>query len=742
MKIVDLSTDVAGRFAAKLFAMTGIPVHRPYVSRKAMPGHTDDPLTLYLDTGKTAVLLDDAAVQGAVLADLLAGAHLVFTSFDKRQHLGLAAAVSVPSACIQITTSSFGTTGPYAAYRGGPLADWAAGGYLAITGEPDREPLIGPENLCAYICGYTAALGAEAALRMQNATGQGQHVDVSTMEAMLCLHQSTFSRLGSGHIRERTGRFAEIYPLTVLPCRSGHVSLGVVTEGEFDRLAIAFGLPELAFDERFNSGAARWAHREALDRELARYLLQHEPGEVVEVLQANGVAAAEASDAFALLANPQLNFRGFWARPSSPGGTTMPGNPLPRTSIQPAPGGKNRTPAADVAIPNRHRVTTGLPLDGITIFDFTAYWAGPSATRCLADLGANVIWVERPRSRVDHIEPLDDPLVRTWYLSHTKMNRHKRSIVLDLETQAGRDTARLLAGKADAIVENFRPGVADRLGIGATEMCAAFPDMVYVSLSGFGSAGPWGDWRSFGPNIEAASSILTRTGYPGGPPMRLGHALPDGVGGVAGALAVLRGLRIRDHTGQGGWFDISQLEVYTALSGEDIVTASRSGHAAPRIGNRSRSGAIQGVFPCLGNDQWITIRLTDQPDVELFAAVTGLAALIPLSLAQPRDDAAIDALIGGYTSRQEKFELTGALQQAGLEVLPVFKPDELIADPHLAERGFFARVDCNGTICFLPGSPLHSIPPLADPNGVAPLFGEHTAEITDMLKKIVTADAM
>ena len=261
---------------------------------------------------------------------LLKGADLLFTSFDAGRYLGLAAHRSLlPATCVEVTTSTFGTNGPYAGLRGGPLADWSAGGYLAITGEPTREPLIGPETLCAYVAGYTAAVGAEAALRRRGAHGRAQHVDVSTMEAMLCLHQSTFSRLGAGVVRQRTGRYAEVYPLVVRPCRSGYVSLGVVSDEEFDRLAIGMGLPDLAADPRFATREARWDNRDALDEALAPWLMRHSADEIVETLQANGVAATRVVDAHEILANPQFDFRNFWVSPPGRDGIVMPGNPIP-----------------------------------------------------------------------------------------------------------------------------------------------------------------------------------------------------------------------------------------------------------------------------------------------------------------------------------------------------------------------------------------------------------------------------
>jgi crotonobetainyl-CoA:carnitine CoA-transferase CaiB-like acyl-CoA transferase len=704
MKVVDLSVDVAGRFAARLFTMAGAKVWRAQA-----PG--DDALSIYLD-GDKAVL-----PPGAPVAD----ADLVFTSFDCGDFTGAGRERDrLPPRCVEITTSSFGTFGPYAAWRGGPVADWAAGGYLWVTGEPGREPLMGPEHLCAYVAGYAAAIGAEAALRARAGDGCGRHVDISTMDVMLGLHQSTFSRANAGFIRQRTGRYAEVYPLTVLPCAKGNVSLGIVSDEEFDRLAIAIGQPDLLADARFAGREARMRNCDALDAKLLAYLREHDAEAVVAALQAAGLAATVADDPQAVLANPQHGFRGFWNRPWQHPAALMPGNPVPASIRFPA-APQDRGDKAVLANPARD--TRGLPLHGIVVLDLTAFWAGPSATRILADLGAEVIWIERPKSRIDFDDRLDDPQMRVHHLYHAKMNRHKRSIVLDLETPQGKAAARELAARADIVVENFRPGVAARLGLGPAELCGAFPDLVYVSLSGFGSAGPWGNWRSFGPNIEAASSILARTGYAGEGPMRLGHALPDGVGGLAGALAALRGLRERDELGHGGWFDVSQLEVYTAICGEEILTAARDGAEFPRIGNRSRSGAVQGVFPCLGTDEWIAVRLSGPDDLARFAGLSGLSGV----------QANSEEHIAEWTRGFDKHALAVRLQQAGIEALPVFRPDELLADPHLAARGSFVTVECGGHGDRLPASPLRCDPPLADCNGAAPRFGQHGAGILNAL---------
>lgn len=708
MKVIDLSTDVAGRFAAKLFAMDGAKVIRPATSAKS------DPFDTYLDYGKSLV------APTSDLAALLEGAELVFSSWDRGRRTGLGLPKpALPQGCSEILTSSFGATGPYSAYRGGPMAEWAAGGYLGITGDPDREPLIGPEHLCAYVTGYAAAAAAEAALHQARRTGGGVQIDVSAMETMLSLHQSTFSRLAGGSIRRRSGRFAEVYPLTVRPCQDGSISLGVVTGAEFDRLTIALGMPELAADPRFATREARMANTEELDAELARYLACHTVDEAVATLQANGVAAAKVVDPGEVLGNPQLRYRDYWVGTS---GMTMPGNPV----RPPVVFGQGQS--ADSAAAATREVRHGnLPLSGVRVLDFTAYWAGPSATRLLADLGAEVIWIERTRSRVDFDPDQDGPRALQLYLYHQKMNRHKRSVVLDLETAEGRKAALRLARKADVIVENFRPGVAAKLGIGPQDLCEADPRLVYVSLSGYGSDGPWGEWRSFGPNLEAASSMLARTGYEGGEPMRLGHALPDGVGGLAGALAALRGLRRRDERGSGGWFDISQLEVYTAISGEDIAAAS-TGKPFPRVGNRSRhAGIVQGVFQCRGKDQWIALRLMTADQIAGFCEIAGLTSEALADPARQKEE------IERFTVQCDKGDLATEMQVVGLEAFPVLLSDEFAADPHLIERGFFLSVECEKQDHVLPSLPFRSRPQITDTTGRAPLIGEHTKAVLGAL---------
>jgi crotonobetainyl-CoA:carnitine CoA-transferase CaiB-like acyl-CoA transferase len=401
-----------------------------------------------------------------------------------------------------------------------------------------------------------------------------------------------------------------------------------------------------------------------------------------------------------LLANPQLAARGYWDHTVVDGrSVAMPGNPLRATPLPDAAvaphGGGGRALTMRSPPPSR---PSGV--EGALVLDFSAFWAGPSATRTLADLGAHVIRIERPGSRID-VDGLDADPVRVvqHVLFNWKMNRGKRSIVVDLKSAAGREVVHRLAERADVIIENFRPGVMASFGLDAGAIAPVNPGIVFVSLSGMGATGPRAWWGSYGPTIEAASGIEHRTGYAGGPPLRLGHTLPDGVGGLGGALAVLAGLRRRAETGRGSRYDVSQLETYAAMSGEDVLAVSATGVEPGRPGNSSPDRRVQGVYRCLGDDEWVAVAVDHGSDADVLARLLG----------SPAD---LAAALACFTASRTKEEATGALQGAGIAAFSVLMPRDLVDDPHLAARGYLKRPSFDGVAVPLPGSAIVSNPSL------------------------------
>lgn len=726
--VLDLSVDVPGGFCTKLLAMNGARVLRPGLqsplpdaARPAM----DDPATwlelfLHQHKQRLAEPLDSSARSAA----LVRSCDVVVTSFDGGRYQGPWAEDGLRAAhpgVVHLTTSSFGTTGHYAAYHGGPLVDWAAGGYLFITGDPDHPPLAGPRQLCGYVAGLTAAVAVEAALERRRLSGRGCHLDISTMEAMLSMHQSTFSRLGAGILRTRTGRYTEVFPLVVLPAADGYVSLGVVTDDEFDRLALAMDHPELAVDDRFSSVRDRERHRPALEAILRRWLAGQDCAVVVDLLQSHGLPSAKVASPAELLVHPQLTHRRFFDRARLGNREVrMPGNLLrwaptgPTGADEPAPAAPNGHPggADSGAPPTGPEASAGLPLgppERLLVLDLTAFWAGPSATRNLADLGARVIRVERPGSRLDFSASAPGDPVQLLF-DH-KTNRHKESVVLDLRQPAGRRLFLGLVERADAVVDNYRAGVMESLGLGHEVLVRHNPRLVHVALSGFGATGPWSAHKSYGPTIEAASSIEFRTRYPGSDePLRLGHTLPDGVGGLLGTYAVLVGLRRRHATGRGCLMDLSQLEAYCSLSGEELAACSVLGPEGAEIWDAGGGGPAD-LVACPGADRWLA---TDPADDEQQVVV---------------DRELADAGATPTPTPPTPAALAARLQAAGVPAFPAATAADLVADPHLDQRHYFVETTLEGRPVRLPGSPFVATPPLADPSGTAPEFGAHTAAV-------------
>jgi crotonobetainyl-CoA:carnitine CoA-transferase CaiB-like acyl-CoA transferase len=765
--VVDLSKGRAGALCAKFFGMGGANViklgdeeFRGFEGTTRV-GH-ESLLHEYCNSYKVgAVVGPGGNERAALITGAVAVADVVVTSMEGGlSHLGIGEEEvrRMNPSVIHASISPFGATGPYATWKSSSLLDWAASGYLFITGDPDREPLAGPEGICEAVCAYTVAMAIEAALAARRNTGRGCYIDASVMEAMVCSHQSTFSRYAAGVVMGRSGNeVTTCYPLGVKRCRDGHILISVVTDQDFDRLAIAMGLPHLVADPRFSDGTSRYQHRDSIDAVLDPWLRSMDGDDIAELLQSAGVVAAKVVTTLDLLSDPQLESRHFFDDGDGDGDggvrPRMPGNPV-RTARRPpcafrrAPLGGGDTDGVQELIKRGGQLAgvtrptpqsaTGQPFGSegrpLTVLDATIWWAGPLATRLLADLGARVIRIERPSGRDDTYHDSGQ------YVTH-KLHRGKLSLAVDSRTAEGRAIVHKLARSADVFIENFRPGVMAKLGLDFATLSVLNPKIVYVSLSGFGSDGPRAAWGSHGTLIEAASSIESRTGYVGGEPMKLGHPLPDGIGGTAGAFAALRGLRTLSETGEGSYFDISQLETYCAAGGEAVLATSLDGVPAHAMGNASPLVAPQNVYPCRGEDEWVAISISDDGEWSSLQAILTAAALSTedrdllaesalCSVAGRRDrQVALDAAIANWTRTLAKKSLAAMLQAAGIRAFPVMTSSELVSDPQVAARHVLVDVPFGSSVAQLPGAPVRTSDSLFVAGSDAPRLGQHTRQI-------------
>jgi benzylsuccinate CoA-transferase BbsF subunit len=316
-------------------------------------------------------------------------------------------------------------------------------------------------------------------------------------------------------------------------------------------------------------------------------------------------------------------------------------------------------------------------LRGIRILDFTWVLAGPYATRLLADFGAEVI----------KVQPLlpqeEDKFTRGYY---NTWNRNKLGVTLDMSKPDGIALARKLVLASDAVVENFTPRVMANWGLDYESLKKLKPDIIMLSLSAMGATGPCRDYTGFGPTIQAFSGLTHLTAYPGGPPLGLGSAYADHIGGLFACLALLGALEYRRKTGGGQYIDVSQVEAMTSLLGDAFVPAKEA-EAAPC-----------GVYRCKGEDRWCALAVANDEEWQGFKKALGSppwaeAKRFATLASRLKNKKALDSLIEDWTKTHPAGEVMALLQAQGVAAGVVQSAADLAKDPQLKERGFFIELD-------------------------------------------------
>jgi crotonobetainyl-CoA:carnitine CoA-transferase CaiB-like acyl-CoA transferase len=392
-----------------------------------------------------------------------------------------------------------------------------------------------------------------------------------------------------------------------------------------------------------------------------------------------------------------------------------------------------------------------LPLTGVRVVDLTHIWAGPKCTQILAELGAEVIKIEAPKrsdpargitallgeERYPGGERGTRPHNRSGYFNVT--NRNKLGISLDLRHAAGAALFKRLVAQSHVVIENFSAGVMDRLELGYATLKEIRPDLVMVSMSGFGATGPDSHHVAYAITLEALAGIPAATGYAGGIPMQSFKSFSDPVSGLFGAAAVLVAVRHARQTGEGQYVDMSQLENLVSLNGPALMDASMNGRAQGPNGNRVRDRAPHGVYPCAGADEWVALDVADEAwpafvcaigspawsTAEQFSTVTGRLA--------DADD--LDRRVAEWTRQRSAASATEVMQSAGVACGPVLTTAGVTHDAHLRERGAFREIPHPevGPYSYFVGMParLRDLP--LRESAAAPTFGEHNTHVLTQL---------
>ena len=350
-----------------------------------------------------------------------------------------------------------------------------------------------------------------------------------------------------------------------------------------------------------------------------------------------------------------------------------------------------------------HQQPAQRPLEGVRVLDLTQVYAGPTCTRILADLGAEVIRMEAP-ARLDITRSLihcdndgqELPWERSLYF--TVRNAGKKEIALDLNQGRGRELLRGLIAHSDVLAESFTPRVMRAFELDYEHVRQLKPDIVMISLSGYGQDGPYSDWSAYGMGLEPASGVSQLTGYPQGGPLRTGMSFTDPYSGFLGAGAVLAALHHRRRTGHGQYIDLSEQEAAVPLVGAALMDFAMNGRLSERLGNRSEWAAPQGCYRCAGDDDWLVVSIESDAEWAAFCGATGHPEWAEDErfadvLSRHRHHDELDRLIEGWTREREHYEAFHLLQRAGVKAAPVLNGKELLLDPHFRERGQFDVVD-------------------------------------------------
>ena len=707
LRVLELSDkEEAAAFAGKLFRRWGAEVIKLETPNRPPPARAAD---IYLNGGKRRVRLDIREPAGRAAVDRLAdGADVLLTDYSVRDIEGLdVLSLGGPEGpAARVTITPFGLSGPYAHYEATASTLLALGGYTWLMGDPGRAPLTMPGNYPFYQAGNYAYIAALASLL--GGGKQPVEIEVAILECLASLHQFTDTMwLFGEQVRSRHGnRWENLCPTTLLPCADGWYGLNILQNFWFP-FAHMVGRPDIAGEGPLSTNMGRMEKQDEVETIITRALWDVPKRQIFKDGQeAWRVPIGYAASLQDVLEDPHLAARSFWREVRvADKSLRSPGSPFSfvgeERPAEPAPlGPESGTPSW--VSPAYARAETGRPaahpLEGVRILDLTRIWSGPLATRILGDLGAEVIKIEARDSRGPAFGPAT--VERPWNRQglFNKLSRNKKSISIDLKSEAGRKVFLDLVAISDVVIENFSARAMPGLGLAYDDLRAANDRIIYLTMPAFGMNGPYRDYVGLGPSIEPVTGLTAIMGYSDSEPRVTSKALTDATAGTTAASAVITALLKRSETGRGALIDLSQHEAGVAFLGEAFVESQLAGQEPGRIGNRHREFAPYGVYRCAGVDEWLALAARGQAEWAALCGVLGQPALATDSrFASPEARLAniveLDQTIEDVTKERTKRELEAALQAAAVPAGAVLSPPEYLSDAHLRSRGYFVELE-------------------------------------------------
>ena len=768
LRVVELSGSHAGAFAAKVFADNGARVvkivppggdpllhHGELLQSHVLGDGAVGSIWAYCNTSKQVV---EAEPDSTDVRALILDADVVIESSAPDPLVPMTRDVEAPR-LVKVYLSPFGLHGPWSERRSNVFTDDAASGHLYLNGEPDRHPFRRLGRHTEYAAGMYGFIGAMAALIARESTGAGQTVEVAHIEAMVAMHQHTTTMwTHAGHVLTRVGNGQPgmWHPAGVYECQDGYVFLGHAGSAKLDPFLYAAGLGHVLEDPLLATNESRARNKRGFDDAIRPWLMSHTVEEICELGEATFSPMGPVWDTHQFLADPHMAARAFFVPLDRERGEEVIPRGLFRLGADYAGAAPKppRTASLDDltdwesehATPAESRDLSAGPLTGLRVLDLTRVWAGPIAGRLLGDLGADVIHIESPWNRgplevpddlaeLTHLFPDDELGDRPWNRNggFNKLARNKRGLSLDLSTPQGQEVFRRLIAESDVVLENYSPRVFPQWELDWDALQRINPNIMHISMPGYGATGPGANRVALGPVIEAATGMTMMAGYSDSIPYRSGVAWPDPVSGMSAVAGTLVGLWRRMSTGGDGQrIETAMIESMGSFAGDELLSAQVIGHPPPRRGNREPGVAPQGVYRCLGDDRWIAISVTSDAEWHAVCEVVGLPeewAGWELWERESRHDE-IDVALSIWSRSISPSDASSKLQNAGVIAAVVADARDLLESEHLAVREFWAEVGgIDMGVLRYPGCPVRLSATPATYRRGAPGLGEHNVEV-------------
>ena len=743
-RIVDLSSRVAGRYAARLLADFGAEVIAieppegcalrrigPFASGKST-------LFEYLSFNKHSMVVDLAADRlalDALLADADALIHDQTPDWATQYGFGPEAYPRL----VRCHITPYGQTAPaeWQILRSANVMNAGGWAYHTPSETPhDKPPLKGAGRFMSdYEAGLEAALATAASLWRQRQTGAGQFIDISEVATQISRADCVLGRMLAGEAEpgpERTA-FDMGGPGSTFACADGHVFLVMTTKTHWQGLCTLMGQPAWTneFPEDWLEFQCTPDRVAAFRQHFSLWLRGQTKAPICEAAQRLGVALVQVNTVADLLAHPQYVHRGYFKRLDGLPYPTVPylmsGSPARVASAAPALGSaqgwtSRDRPSAGTARHLQLRERGG-PLAGVRVLEVTKVWAGPYAGKLLAFLGAEVIKVES-LSQLDEMRAYGGVNIDSapYFLS---INQEVLSVQVNMKSPEGLDLLRKLIAQSDVLIDNLRPGAMERLGLGYADVTKVKPEIIQASIKMYGADGPLGYQTGYAPCFAALGGLTSLVGHRGMAPKGMNIRYGDSTVGTAAAFAVVAALHHRASTGEGQFVDVSAVEAMSTMIGDSLLSCAATGIVPTADENAHEGMLVHDCFPC-ANGEWISIAAGNETELRALRDV--LAGLQPLTASCEND------CIATFTRTSDAADLADRLRKAGVPTAKSMSSLDLISDGFHWDSELFRLVhDQAGNSRPIIGPGWKMTPDQASITHAAPALGEHNTYVYQTL---------